>query len=127
VGGTPGYRFHPRFAGEAQIEYLNFDDDLFGVDIDIDIVTFSANGKAFLLTGPIQPYGLLDLGVMDASLEAGSVDEDNADFILRFGGGLDSWITESISIGIVSSYVLTTGDVEDADYVTDAAMAQYHI
>ena len=130
VGGWLGYRLHPNFAIETQIEYGGFEAELAGfIDIDIDLVTFTTNAKAYVLTDRIQPFVLVGVGAMVVELEANafgsSISDSESDFVARFGGGVDFWLTESISLGLASSYVFTTGDIDGFDYVSLGAALQY--
>lgn len=124
-----GYRFHPNFAGELQLEYLNgFElQGLSPLDVSSEIVTFTGNLKAYLLTGRWQPFALVGVGVNWHELDDGftGVSEDWTDFAARFGGGIDCYLTESISLGVNAAYILPTGDLDGADYISVVAGAQY--
>ncbi len=129
IDGWLGYRVHPNIAIETQLEYSSYEADFFGLDIDVNLLTFTTNLKGYVLTGQFQPFALVGVGVMNAELDidgsAGSRTHSESDFAARFGGGIDYWINESISVGLTSSYVLTTGDVDGVDYVSLALGIQY--
>jgi opacity protein-like surface antigen len=115
-----GYRFHPNFAGEVRYEWFN------EFDLDpghIDGWAISANAKGYLLTGRVQPYGLVGLGLMhgdgSAGNFAGAAHPSNG-FMMRFGGGLDVYITEHLAIGPEFAYLLPTGSANDLDLFTIA-------
>jgi hypothetical protein len=147
-----GYRFHPRLAAEAHLEYLT------GAEItaptfrwetpfvDLSAVTATVDVKAYLLTGMVQPFALIGAGWMrtygndtriDPRIAFGkdlgnpqnpNVDIPMADEILvddkgivgRFGGGLDFYVSQHISIGASASYVLPFGswDTFDFNYIS---------
>ncbi len=54
-----------------------------------------------------------------------SATTSDSGFAARFGGGVDYWFTESISFGVVGSYVLPTGDLDGLDYFSLAGAIQY--
>ena len=93
-----GYRFHPNIAVEAMGERVDDFDLENAIGLNVDTWTGTVNGKAFLLTDRFQPYGLLGIGFMRAHSKIRSgfnVDNDDTDLAYRFGGGLDSYITEN--------------------------------
>jgi opacity protein-like surface antigen len=115
-----GYRVTPHFGAEIRYEWFN------EFDLDpghIDAWAISINGKGYLLTGRIQPYGLVGLGLMhgdgSAGNFAGAAHPSNG-FMMRFGGGLDAYITENIVIGPEFAYLLPTGSANDLDMLTIA-------
>src|SRR5262245_4643482 len=68
-GMRAGYRFHPHLAAELQGQY----NGLYEVKAQtighpslgsVEIITTTANLKAFFLTGPVQPYALGGVGIM---------------------------------------------------------------
>jgi opacity protein-like surface antigen len=126
IGLTVGYRFHPYIAAEGQFEYAKFDDEFLGDEFDIYLITFTTNAKVFVLTGRIQPYGLVGVGLLHREVDTGPINSDDAGFISRFGGGIDFWATEFASVGFATTYVLTTNSVEDTDYVSLTARAAIH-
>ncbi len=119
-----GYRFHPRIAAEYQFEWIT------DADIDIEGVPFgtaalklerwtnTANAKAYLGTGSVQPFLLVGLGLMHVEVDGSGVSEKEHGFAARFGGGLEVYATEHIVIDVNASYVLPAGDVDDFDYVS---------
>jgi opacity protein-like surface antigen len=111
-----GYRFHPHVA--AEVEYDWYDDFLDVDGASLEAWALTANLKLYALTGCIQPYALLGAGMasFDASVDGeGLADEE--DFVARFGGGVDVYVTENIAITGDASYMMPTGDLEDLDFV----------
>ncbi|MBW2274181.1 MAG: porin family protein [Deltaproteobacteria bacterium] len=126
-----GYRLSPRLAVEAQVDY--------GFDTDIEVddsksgemkswaTTFDFKG--YLLTGPFQPFGVVGLGAAyvkgAAGVDTATPTIDETGFVIRFGGGLDSYITENIAIFVDGSWILMTGRLSDVDYATVGAGLMY--
>ena len=124
-----GYRIIPHFAIEAMGERVDKFDLTNAQGKDIDTWTGTINGKAFILTDRFQPYGLFGVGFMRAHATFidsifGSSGSDT-DLALRFGGGLDSYITEHWVANLEISYVLPTGDVDGLDYISLGGGLQY--
>lgn len=124
-----GYRALPNLAVEARYEnYTEFDLDPNG---HMNGWSLTANAKAFILTGRWQPYALVGLGYLSMDKDrmmAGSVYEsDDGAFAMRFGGGMDAYITENISMGPEVAYVLPiAGDnIDDLDFITIGAGLRY--
>lgn len=113
-----GYRFHPNFAAELLYQYYaDFDTD----PGHLDGWSVSANLKGYLMTGRVQPYGLLGLGFIAGNGSGGNYNQaakPGDDFMMRFGGGLDVCITEHISMGPEFAYILPTSDAQDLDMLT---------
>jgi opacity protein-like surface antigen len=117
-----GYRLHPHIAVEGQFQYFTS----FSMNIDrvgdlnvnekfadLDTFAFGANVKGYALTGRIQPYGLLGIGMMLATLNprAEGVDsETDVVFGARFGAGADFYLTDNILLVAEVSYLLPTSD-----------------
>ena len=113
-----GYRLIPNLAVEGQFEYVNGFDS---ARVETQGLTATANLKAFLMTGQVQPHVLIGVGLgwADASAAgpiATRIASDTA-FILRFGGGVDFWVSENFSLGTTVTYVLGTGDLDGFDYI----------
>ena len=116
-----GYRLAPHWAIEAMGERVD-KFDIKGGGLSIDTWTGTLNSKFFFLTNRFQPYGLFGLGFMRGHASSSVTETDLA---LRFGGGLDSYITEHWVVTTEVSYVLPTGDVDGVDYVSLGAGIQY--
>ena len=122
--GTPvgfdswlGYRVIPNLAAELELGYLNgFESGQAPSSLGLDVLAFTGNLKAYLLTGRVQPFVLVGIGLTDFILSAPRSDHET-DFAARFGGGIDVYLTESFALQLKSSYMLTTGDLDGGDYV----------
>ena len=122
LGVRGGYRFLPRLAGEVQLEWLSeasasvtgntefpggmtFD----GSEIyDFDGWSATANVKGYVLTGQVQPYLMVGLGVLsiDAKDRLGiGLPEDETGLVGRIGGGVDYNFTETIYGSFEVSYM----------------------
>ena len=132
--GWAGYRITPNFASELQLEYMDrFNASVGGVDIDANVLAFTGNLKAYLLTGWVQPFAVVGIGVLRAELEAFGASVSDTDFAARFGGGIDFYSSQlgksgrtNLSLGVTASYVLTTGAIDGFDYVSLVLGFQYH-
>ena len=153
VHARAGYRFHPRFAAEAHLEYLTGSEiaaDTFRWQTDVvklSALTLTADFKAYLSTGMVQPFAIIGAGWMktygkdtriDPQVEFGSdqgnptnpntkipmareIDVDDSGFVGRFGGGLDIYVTRHVSLGASASYVVPFGSWDtgfDYNYIS---------
>jgi hypothetical protein len=117
-----GHRFHPNFAAEFEIEYV---DRVNVATIDTNLLTFTGNLKAYLATGRCQPFALVGIGVTRFGIDAGVLGSGSESaFGARFGGGFDYYLTEILSLGTTASYVVGTSDLDGADYVSLVMGAQ---
>jgi len=119
LNARAGYRLHPHFAVEGSFEWLSEADiSVSGSRVaSLESFTGTANGKAFLLTGRVQPFALIGIGGMGITVDRGGSGGESG-FAARFGGGVDIYITENFLAAIDASYVLPTGDVDGADFVS---------
>jgi opacity protein-like surface antigen len=124
-----GYRFHPHIAAQVHLQYLP--DTAVTVDgiefLNLNVLTFTADLKGYLLTGRIQPYGLVGVGFMYLDLEETDFffAVDFTDFAARLGGGVDYYFTENLVFNAEIGGVLPTGTLEDLDQFTFSAGLQY--
>jgi opacity protein-like surface antigen len=136
VGNSPGvkalggYRVHPNFGAELDVDYLHdFDFDVAGYDVaHVRGVATTVNGKGYLTTGRVQPYAVAGVGGLyvagvDASLD--NVLGLSGGFLTRFGGGLDLYATEHVVLNAEATYDLPTGRVSDLRFVPLTLGAQY--
>jgi opacity protein-like surface antigen len=134
LGVRAGYRFLPRLAAEAQFQWFS------GADVELDVkankanaiqvetLTFTANLKAYLLTGRIQPFLLTGVGVMhldaDDKMNIGIKTSGDA-FVARFGGGLDFYINDHFAFVVDGGYLLPTGSLDNLNQVVWSVGLQY--
>jgi opacity protein-like surface antigen len=129
-GLKAGYRFLPFLSAEAQFQWFSNADIDFG-DFDganVETLLYTANLKAHILTGRLQPFVLAGVGLMHIdqkdklNLGFGKKTED---FAARFAGGLDVHFTEHIGAVLEGGYVLPTGSVDGYKFVYWSVGLQY--
>jgi opacity protein-like surface antigen len=127
-----GYRINPAFALEIDVEWLAKSDiDTNGINgaAEIESWVATANAKIFWMHDRIQPYTLMGMGMMGATVDdsaAFSVNDPDNGFAFRFGAGLDYYITRSIVANAGVNYILPASqELEDLDLVTYGAGVQY--
>jgi opacity protein-like surface antigen len=127
-----GYRFHPNIAVEVLYEWMSeFDNDshtpVGPKNTDhFDAWSVSGNLKGYFLTGRWQPYAVIGVGYLDVNGHGVPHSADTSGGAdMRFGLGMDGYITEHIAIGPEVAYVLPFGSVENFDMVTVALGLRY--
>ncbi len=121
-----GYRMAARFAVELQLEYVfNFKDP--DLDSTLDALAFTGNAKFYALTGAIQPFALVGIGLGRQVATLGALKGDTVDLVHRFGGGVDFYgsSVEGLALSIAASYVLGTGDLRFTRYMSVTGGVQY--
>jgi len=113
AAGRLGFRMTPNFAFEGLVEYSGDFSDVSGFDLTSTLV--AANARYYFLTERVQPYAALGMGGMFANASPGP---DEGAFAVRFGGGLDYYISESWGLTGEFAYNLATGDLDDLNYMT---------
>jgi opacity protein-like surface antigen len=108
VSGRIGYRMAPMFAIESQFEYTGDFSDVSGLDLTGKLVT--VNGKFFFLQEELQPYALAGFGGSWVDFDPGP-DEDA--FVVKLGGGIDFYLSESWGVNGEVVYNIGTGDLDD--------------
>lgn len=117
-GVRAGYRFLDRFAVEVAYEGgEDFEFDSAGVNLEMQSLTLQ--GKFYLLTGTVQPYGFVGVGYLDP--ESATLNLDDSELLYRFAAGLEMYLTSSLPLFIEVDYSLPTGDLQDLDYGTAQA------
>lgn len=142
AGAQLGYRFHPRVAAEAEFEWLGryfvseeaeiaADGEMTDAEIDvlsIDSWIATGNVKGYLLTGSVQPYGLVGVGVMRSDVEDTlglDLGWKSTDLALRFGAGVECYVFRKIVTHIGVDYLHPTGDQKGFNYVSVQLGLQY--
>jgi opacity protein-like surface antigen len=122
------YRFHPNLGVEARFEHtLDFEGDLGPYDVDVNLWSLTANLQVFVLTGQFQPFVGVGLGYGGAEAEvSGPIgDDDVTDPVWRLFGGLDSYVTPNMAVGLEAAYNFGIDDLDDLDYWTLSALFRY--
>jgi len=128
-----GYRYIPWLSSELEWEFIS-GFDIKGQDADgtpvnefglkIDGGNIGLNTKAYLMPGRIQPYLLVGIGVMYASVTnfpyqlSWLRNVEGAAFSVRGGGGLNVYLTDQWGLTAGVSYVLPVGNLENLRYVS---------
>jgi opacity protein-like surface antigen len=108
-----GYRCSPHLGWEFDYEWAEGFDLSDGSDVDLWALTSDA--RWYLLTGRWQPFLLAGVGIATAD----PIDEGTGtDIALRFGGGLEAYVTEAVALAFDASYVLPTSKVKDLPYLS---------
>ncbi len=130
--GQAGYRCHPRFSAEVDVDWLGgFDGSIFQdgagklASINFEPVVVTTSLRGYALTGRYQPYALIGGGAMIVEAKAKgaagpglSGTDTTTGIVMRFGGGLDFYATEHIVLTLGADYLLPFGELEDLDYVS---------
>ena len=87
--------------------------DFAGLDLTSTLI--AANARYYPLTERVQPYLATGVGWEFVSTNVAS---DESGFVVRFGGGLDYYISESWGLTGEFAYNLATGDIDDFNYMT---------
>lgn len=131
-----GYRAHPNVAVEAEFEMIpatDLNSSGFGTVPELQTWTLTGNFKVFPITGRVQPFGLVGIGVLHGRVKdimakdimGVEIKDSELDFVARFGAGVDLYITEHFALSAKASYVVGTGADDVLDYVSFGGGAQY--
>ncbi|HEU4428815.1 MAG TPA: porin family protein [Myxococcota bacterium] len=113
ASGRLGFRMTPNIAVEGLVEYSGDFSDISGLDLTSTL--FLANARYYFLTDRIQPYAALGLGGQIFHIDPGP---DEGAFAVRFGGGLDYYISETWGLTGEFAYNVATGDLDDLNYMS---------
>ena len=139
-----GYRIDSIFAVELEGNFLSgWDTDnteipgIDATDFTLDGGTATINVLAYFPIGRFQPHLLIGLGGMWAQLRtSNSVDEicgigeywfcqsvysqlgHSVSFVMKFGGGLDYYVTRDWALVLDAAYVLPFGNLDDLRYTS---------
>jgi opacity protein-like surface antigen len=125
-----GYRIHPHFSAEAEFEWLDsFNLSVAGEDLfEIETWIVTGNAKGYLLTGSIQPFALVGVGAMkvkEKDTVGAGLSHSGTDLAMRFGAGVDLYLTQRLVMDLGVDYVIPTGDVKNFDYISVGFALQY--
>lgn len=126
-----GRRCHPRFSVEIDFEWV---DEFKGKITDTDTGKLAAkvnfapfvgtvNLKGYFLTGRYQPYGLIGVGLMsiesDTRSSTGAKNGQTTGLLaIRFGGGIDYYITRNWLLNLKADYLYSATDIQTLDYLS---------
>jgi hypothetical protein len=110
-----GYRFNPWVSTDLHIErYQEFD----APPGEVNGWAVGLNARGYPLHGPIQPFGLIGMNYLDLETTnntAANPEKTDDGPALRFGIGLDWYVTPRIVLTTDASYMLGLGEVGDYD------------
>lgn len=89
----------------------------------IDIHSITVNARAYFPLGRFQPFGQLGTGVFLADPPGSKL---VAEFELRFGGGLEYFVTEDIGVSVAAFYTVPWGKYDDFRYTSLVMAVGYH-
>ena len=110
VDGRVGYRFHPNLAAEAEVNYLHdLGDQVSDAQAQFETLSGTANLKGYVLTGRVQPYGIVGVGGswLHTIVKAGGVraSDSNAAFTFKGGAGIDFYVNDDWLIYTEAAYL----------------------
>jgi opacity protein-like surface antigen len=121
-----GLFFNEYLSGEFIFEYLfPFKDETNLRTVKVDALMLSIQGKyRFPQPGPIQPYGLFGLGMMNTQMKAEirseeksqSIKESDWGISTKLGGGANIYITPDIFTNLELCWTLGLGKVSHINY-----------
>ena len=122
-----GYRFMRYIALEGNFNWYD-DFESGSTNADVEIWTLMLDLKAMypVYNDRLVPYLRIGGGYMDSKASAGSLDASNEDFAFNFGGGLDYYVTDQVSIGLDGKYVVGTGDLDAVEYFVGTLNVAFH-
>ena len=147
--GRAGYRCHPNISGEFQFEALAdldgsimengtpSNDSARNFDLELESLVFTSNVKGHLLTGRYQPFALLGMGFMRMESKARDAvggtlpgraaqqSERTVEVALRYGAGLDFYLTPKVVVSAEGSYLMPTGKLSGLGYYQFGLGLQY--
>ncbi len=126
-----GYRAMERFSFSVQFDKVDtFDVTGSKFRGDVDMWSIMINGKFYLLTRVFQPYVGVGIGGVRAKLKlkgdnGQSASDTESAGILKFSGGFDLYLTESLAVTGDASVHLPGGDISDLVYTTLGAGVKF--
>jgi opacity protein-like surface antigen len=121
-----GYRFNKWVATDLHIErYQEFD----APPGEVNGWAVGLNARGYALHGPIQPFGLIGMNYLDLettnTTNVANPKKTDDGPALRFGIGLDWYVTPKIVLTTDASYMLGLGEVGDYDIAVLSAGFTY--
>jgi len=121
-----GIIFNEYFTAEGMFEYVfPFEDDASLRTVKIDVVHLALQARIrYPQPGPIQPYGLLGLGLMNTQMKSEIRTGNSSENIkltdwglsTKIGAGVDIYITPDIFSNFETSWTLGMGNVDHIEY-----------
>jgi len=119
-----GYVMNNYISAEAMLEYVfPFETDSSTEKVEIDVIHLALQSKIrYPQQGPIQPYGLIGLGIMNTQMNAeisfdgSNIQETEWGFSTKIGAGVDIYITHNIFSNLELSWTKGMGNVDHVQY-----------
>ena len=113
---TLGYRGSPYLAGEVGIDAMNtFNAEIGSQHDSVDFVATTFNLKGYLPAGRLQPYLLAGAGYLNVDAHSSALTKDGNSPVMRFGCGLDAYLTDNLAVYTAWHYLLPFGDNKGLD------------
>jgi opacity protein-like surface antigen len=125
-----GYRFHPHFAAEADFQWISgMDITQAGHDLgEVSPWALTANMKAFILTGTLQPYAVGGIGIVHVKSDENvnlALPDGTTGFGGRIGAGADYYLRPNIVLNVEFAAVLPAGQLSRFRYLPLTFGTQY--
>lgn len=125
-----GYRFFDWFALEGIFEYADdFGSNAPRTDVDLSLITTTANAKFIVPLERFQPYISTGIGLMYVDSGEGfvqSVEDEDVGFAGRIGGGFDLYLTPHVSLYVDNSWTMATENTENVYFYSLGGGARYN-
>jgi opacity protein-like surface antigen len=121
-GGVLGLRSSPHWSVELVGErYRELSIDVISggdaVSADLELRAAMLMTKFFILTGPVQPYLMAGVGLIEARAESGGLSDRGRSGMGRLGLGFDMYLTPNVVLGLQASYSrAATSDFDDISF-----------
>jgi opacity protein-like surface antigen len=127
VGGTLSYGITNWLAVGAEAGWAGFDESDSGISVDEDAIPVLGDIIFRVpMEGPVQPYGIVGLGVIfwniDSNVPNVDIDSDAA-FAAKFGGGVDWFINQNWIANFELAYITSDADVTATSTITGASVS----
>lgn len=129
-GAWVGGEVHFEWLDGIGVQMADFYDEQ-DLDAEIGVWALTIDGKLYPLAGlerklpalarRVEPFATIGFGYMNFDLPElpPTIDADDWDFVARFGGGLEIYVTRNIVINVDATYVLpVTSPLDDLDYIS---------
>ncbi len=116
MGIRGGYHFTDLFELEGQFSSTSADDEVAGVDVDLDVTTLFVNGVFnFHPTEEIVPYILVGIGTTDVDVNVGGVSVDDSATATQIGFGSRFFFGQAKKVAVRVEVSFISEDTFDED------------